>query len=159
VTNAAEGGDSGFVDGFLVASLLRQQEPELFQVLSRTPVPFAFRDADAELHASRPIVDVDALGRIREVRFSNRHVQPLRLSPDETVAFYRAYRAFAQLAYGPELQLTFKLDVGDCVIFDNTRLFHARTAFASTGDRHLQGAYTDLDGLASTLAVLRRTVK
>jgi hypothetical protein len=32
----------------------------------------------------------------------------------------------------------------------------ARTAFSVTGHRHLQGCYADLDGLASTLAVLRR---
>ena len=33
---------------------------------------------------------------------------------------------------------------------------HARTAFSVTGGRHLQGCYADLDGLASTLAVLLR---
>ncbi len=33
---------------------------------------------------------------------------------------------------------------------------HARTAFSVTGGRHLQGCYADLDGLASTLAVLAR---
>ncbi|GLX93874.1 HD domain-containing protein [Herbidospora sp. NBRC 101105] len=43
------------------------------------------------------------------------------------------------------------------MIFDNTRLLHARTAFEQSGARHLQGVYADLDGLASTLAVLRRT--
>src|SRR5207244_3930960 len=45
---------------------------------------------------------------------------------------------------------------GDCLIFDNTRLLHARTAFAESGERHLQGCYADLDGLSSTLEVLRR---
>ena len=44
-------------------------------------------------------------------------------------------------------------------VFDNTRVLHARTAFSMsprpTG-RHLQGCYADLDGLASTLAVLAR---
>jgi gamma-butyrobetaine dioxygenase len=35
-------------------------------------------------------------------------------------------------------------------------VLHARTAFAVAGDRHLQGCYADLDGLLSTLAVLRR---
>jgi alpha-ketoglutarate-dependent taurine dioxygenase len=45
---------------------------------------------------------------------------------------------------------------GDCLIFDNTRVLHARTAFSVAGGRHLQGCYADLDGLASTLAVLRR---
>ena len=65
-----------------------------------------------------------------------------------------AYRRFAEIVARPELMLTFRLDAGDCVIFDNTRLLHARTAFADAGTRHLQGCYADLDGLASTLTIL-----
>ena len=50
------------------------------------------------------------------------------------------------------------------VIFDNTRVRHGRTfrspasgaGGASTGRRHLQGCYADLDGLASAVAVLAR---
>jgi hypothetical protein len=79
------------------------------------------------------LIDVDAVGRIREIRFSNRHVQPLRQSYTEVVAFYAAYRRFAELAHQPELQVTFKLNPGDCMVFDNTRILHARTAFESSG--------------------------
>ena len=43
--------------------------------------------------------------------------------------------------------LTFRLEPGDCVAFDNTRVLHARTGFAATGPRHLQGCYADLDGV------------
>lgn len=35
-------------------------------------------------------------------------------------------------------------------------VLHARTGFARGGARHLQGCYADMDGLLSTLAVLRR---
>jgi len=57
----------------------------------------------------------------------------------------------------PGQQFVMRLQPGDCVIFDNTRLLHARTGFEGTGgERHLQGCYADLDGLESTLAVLRR---
>jgi DUF971 family protein len=59
----------------------------------------------------------------------------------------------------PERQLNLRLAPGDCLVFDNTRVMHARTAFSVTGGRHLQGCYADLDGLASTLAVLRREEK
>jgi len=41
-------------------------------------------------------------------------------------------------------------------IFDNTRILHARMAFSAAGKRPLQGWHADLDGLFSTLAVLRR---
>ncbi|MFB7620100.1 phosphonate degradation HD-domain oxygenase [Kitasatospora sp. NPDC056181] len=152
--NSATGGDSGLVDGFKAAALLREEAPEDFAVLTRTPVPFAFRDRSAELRADRPLIGVDALGRIREVRFNNRSIGTLRTGDPE--AFYAAYRRFAAITLRPELQLTFRLGRGDCLIFDNTRLLHARTAFEQDGSRHLQGCYADLDSLLSTLAVLHR---
>ncbi|MFD5465448.1 phosphonate degradation HD-domain oxygenase [Kitasatospora sp. NPDC127059] len=152
--NSATGGDSGLVDGFKAAALLRDESPEDFATLTRTPVPFVFRDRRTELRADRPLIDVDPRGRIREVRFNNRSIGTLRGSGLD--AFYAAYRRFAAITLRPELRLTFRLDPGDCLIFDNTRLLHARTAFEQDGRRHLQGCYADLDSLASTLAVLHR---
>ncbi|MER5636628.1 TauD/TfdA family dioxygenase [Kitasatospora sp. NPDC002227] len=155
--NEAEGGDSGLVDGFKAAALLREESPEDFAVLTRTPVPFAFRDRGTDLRAEVPLIGVDALGRIREVRFNNRSIGTLRgLATAELDAFYAAYRRFAAITLRPELQLEFRLSPGDCLIFDNVRLLHARTAFEQQGGRHLQGCYADLDTLASTLAVLER---
>ncbi|WP_033280553.1 TauD/TfdA family dioxygenase [Streptomyces sp. NRRL F-525] len=156
LTNAAVGGDSGLVDGFKAAALLRAEDAEAFAVLTRTPVPFQFSDARTELSADRPLIDVDGRGRIREVRFNNRSIGTLLLPADELEAFYRAYRTFAEITLRPELQLEFRLLPGDCLIFDNVRLLHARTAFEESGARHLQGAYADIDALAGTLAVLRR---
>ncbi|MFJ4921014.1 TauD/TfdA family dioxygenase [Streptomyces sp. NPDC088725] len=156
LTNAAVGGDSGLVDGFKAAALLREEAPEAFAVLTRTPVPFRFSDSRTVLEADRPLIDVDGLGRIREVRFNNRSISTLRLPATELDAFYRAYRTFAEITLRPELQLDFRLSPGDCLIFDNVRLLHARTAFEESGARHLQGAYADIDALAGTLAVLRR---
>jgi gamma-butyrobetaine dioxygenase len=150
------GGDSGLVDGFKAAALLRAEDPEAFAVLTRTPVPFRFSDPRTELAADRPLIDVDGRGRIREVRFNNRSIGTLLLPADELEAFYRAYRTFAEITLRPELQLEFRLLPGDCLIFDNVRLLHARTAFEESGARHLQGTYADLDALAGTLAVLRR---
>jgi gamma-butyrobetaine dioxygenase len=78
------------------------------------------------------------------------------LTVAETIAFYAAYRRFAALIASPERTLTLRPAPGDCLIVDNTRILHSRTGFAATGHRHLQGCYADLDGLASTLAVLDR---
>jgi gamma-butyrobetaine dioxygenase len=160
LASAVLGGDSGLVDGFMAAARLRAEDPAAFGILTRTPVTFAYSDATAELRATKPMIGTDPRGRIREVRFNNRSMQPLRLgregSPQEAVAFYAAYRAFAEMVIRPDLMLSFRLGPGDCVVFDNTRILHARTGFAATGQRHLQGCYADLDGVASTLAVLRR---
>ncbi|QMU70976.1 phosphonate degradation HD-domain oxygenase [Streptacidiphilus sp. P02-A3a] len=167
LANSTEGGDSGLVDGFAAAALLREQDPAAYQVLTRTPVPFRFVDhggpgedgaprAGAEITTQHPLIGTDPGGRIREIRFNNRSIGTLRLPAADTEAFYAAYRGFARLLLRPELRLDFRLTPGDCLIFDNTRLLHARTAFESSGGRHLQGCYADLDGLFSTAAVLRR---
>ncbi|MCX5128522.1 TauD/TfdA family dioxygenase [Streptomyces sp. NBC_00347] len=154
--NEARGGDSGLVDGFHAAALLREREPAAFEVLTRVPAEFAFADAHCALRAHRPLIDVDPLGRIREVRFNNRSLSTLHQPAAVLEEFYAAYRLFAELLERQELRLDFRLAPGDCVVFDNTRLLHARTAFAESGGRHLQGTYADIDGLLSTLAVLRR---
>jgi gamma-butyrobetaine dioxygenase len=52
--------------------------------------------------------------------------------------------------------LTVRLRPGDCAVFDNTRVLHARTGFAQAGRRHLQGCYADLDGVESAVAVGER---
>jgi gamma-butyrobetaine dioxygenase len=155
LVNSAEGGDSGLVDGFRAAALLREEDPAAFDVLTGTPVPFVFTDPSTRLSAHRPLIGTDPEGRIREIRFNNRSIGTLQLSADRTAAFYAAYRTFGELLLRPELRLDFRLTPGDCLIFDNTRLLHARTGFESAGGRHLQGCYADLDGLFSTLAVLR----
>ena len=168
LTSAAEGGDSALVDGFTAASLLREEDPAAFAVLAGSPVTFAYRDATAELRATTPMIALDPRGRITQVRFNNRSMQPLPLRAGADSrdaqgypapaadAFYRAYRGFAEILLRSELLLTFRLNPGDCLVFDNTRILHARTAFTAAGHRHLQGCYADLDGVASALAVIRR---
>jgi gamma-butyrobetaine dioxygenase len=105
------------------------------QPAGQHPVQFAYRDATAELRATRPVIGLDPLGRVREIRFNHRSLQPVRLPPREAGPFYAAYRAFASMLNRPELMLTFRLEPGDCLVFDHTRILHARTGFAATGRR------------------------
>ena len=167
LASAAEGGDSALVDGFMAASVLREANPAAFATLTSTPVTFGYRDATADLRATLPMIGLSARGRIRQVRYNNRSLQPLRPQAGQAPeafaakadAFYQAYLAFAEILARPDLTLAFRLDPGDCLIFDNTRIMHARTAFTGAGSRHLQGCYADLDGVASALAVLNRNAK
>src|SRR5579859_2073538 len=153
---ADDGGQTGLVDGFAAAAELRATDRATFDLIAGTPVPFGYQDKSTELRASQPLIQLSPRGRIRAVRFNSRSARPLRRPYPEVVAFYPAYRRWAELLARPERQLNLRLAPGDCLIFDNTRIMHARTAFSVTGGRHLQGCYADLDGLASTLAVLRR---
>ena len=151
LASAAEGGDSALVDGFMAASVLREANPAAFATLTSTPVTFGYRDATADLRATLPMIGLSARGRIRQVRYNNRSLQPLRPQAGQAPeafaakadAFYQAYLAFAEILARPDLTLAFRLDPGDCLIFDNTRIMHARTAFTGAGNRHLQGCYAD----------------
>ena len=63
--------------------------------------------------------------------------------------------AFAEILSGRSSRWPSSSHRANCFIVDNRRVLHARKAFASAGERHLQGCYADQDGLLSTLAVLR----
>ena len=157
---ADDGGDTGLVDGFCAAAALRAADAEAFDLLTQNPVSFGYQDKGAELCASQPLIELSPRGRVRGVRFNNRSALPLRLPYAELARFYPAYRRWAELLARPERRLNLRLAPGDCLVFDNTRILHARTAFSmsqNSAGRHLQGCYADLDGLASTLTVLRRT--
>jgi gamma-butyrobetaine dioxygenase len=156
---ADDGGQTSLTDGFAAARELRATDRETFQIIAGTPVPFGYTDESTELRACQPLIQLGPRGRVRGIRFNDRSARPLRLPYAEVSAFYPAYRRWAELLARPERQLNLRLAPGDCLIMDNTRILHGRTAFGGTGGtggRHLQGCYADLDGLASTLAVLRR---
>jgi gamma-butyrobetaine dioxygenase len=167
--DASLGGDTVLVDGFAAAAALRAADPSSFAVLTATPIPFAYVDKEISLTACQPLISLSPRGRITGVRLNNRSMQPVRLPFERAETVYAAYRAWATMTGRPEFALSLRLVPGDCLIFDNTRILHARTAFAASpapapapapapgpGGRHLQGCYADIDGLLSTLAVLRR---
>ncbi len=150
--NAADGGDSQFVDGFRAAAALREQDPAAFRCLAGTPVTFGYHAPGCWLRATKPLITLDPRGRIREIRFNTRSLQPVRLRPAEADAFYAAYRAFAGRLANPGWTRTVRLSPGDCAVFDNTRVLHARTGFTAAGHRQLQGCYADLDAVESAVA-------
>jgi gamma-butyrobetaine dioxygenase len=156
---AAGGGESTFADGFQAAAVLRSQDPAAFACLTTTPVTFAYSDEVTELCATGPMIGLDPRGRIRQIRFNDRSLTPVRLPTEQARAFYAACRAFAERISSQEATVTAMLSPGDCVIVDNTRVLHGRAGFTDRrggGHRHLQGCYADLDGLASAVAVMAR---
>lgn len=154
--SSTEGGESILQDGFLAATLLREENPQHFHSLTRHYIDFRYRNDDTDLQARAPMIEVNDLEQIIKVRYNNRSIAPLRLRSDQIADYYAAYRHFAEILQREALQISFKLDAGDLMLFDNTRVLHARRAFSAAGKRHLQGAYSDLDGLYSKLAVLQR---
>jgi len=157
LVNETSGGLSTLVDGFAAAEHLRASDPRTFEQLTRTPVQFRYRDANTELTASAPLIELDATGKVRVVRFSPRLDYVPLAPPAELASFYRARRALDRLLRSPERELRFLLAEGDLMMMDNQRLLHGRTGFdPGEGRRHLQGCYIDIDAPRSLYRVLRR---
>ena len=174
---AGEGGQTALIDGFAAATRLRERDPAAFDTLTTVWLPFRHDGPTAVLTSRAPVIAVDDHGAVVAVRWNDRSLQPPDVEPSRLNGVYRALAAFDELLEAPDLAVSLRLTPGDCLIFDNTRILHARTEFRadpnldpdpggaqgnggapgnSVGGRHLQGCYVDMDGLESTLALLRR---
>jgi alpha-ketoglutarate-dependent taurine dioxygenase len=152
-----DGGDSVFADGFALGNHLRAVDPAAYLTLTQTPVPFLYRSKDAELYAERPLIQLSCRGEVVAVHYNNRSIAPLPLHGRDAANFYSAYRRFAELLRDPDYHLTFHLEDGELVLFDNQRILHGRTAFSSARHaRHLRGCYLTRDSVYSQTALLRR---
>ena len=158
--NSAAGGENQVVDGFAAALRLRDEDPGGFELLSRHRARFDYKGrGDVHLSSCRPMIELAPDGELIGIRFNNRSAAPLQDIPfDDMADYYAAYRRLGQIIDDPDMAVEFKLAPGEAFIVDNTRVLHARSAYAATGgSRWLQGAYADRDGLLSTLAVLEET--
>jgi len=152
--SSTEGGDSVLVDGFKAATVLRQESKEDFDILTSTWINFRFSDAKTDLRSRVPMIELNDNNEIVKVRYNNRSIDTIKLPTNKIRHFYKAYRHWSEIIERDDLKIIFKLSEGDLMLLDNTRIMHARTAFSKNGKRHLQGAYTDLDGLYSLLNIL-----
>ena len=153
--NSAQGGETIIQDGFMAASILRDESAQNFNLLSKTAINFRFQNKSTDLHTLATMIELNVLNQIVTVRFNNRSIAPLTLPETSMLAYYTAYRHLAEIFERTDLQACFKLNPGQLLLFDNTRILHARKTFSSAGRRHLQGAYSDLDGLYSKLNILK----
>jgi gamma-butyrobetaine dioxygenase len=157
LVNETSGGLSTLVDGFAVAEALRREQPQAFAIMSSTPVRFCYIDADTELTASAPPIELDVTGAVKAIHFSPRLDFVPLFAPQVLTAYYRARRELDRRLRAADFEIRFLLRAGDLVMFDNCRLLHGRTGFdPAEGLRHLQGCYIDIDGPRSLWRVLRR---
>ena len=155
-----DGGESLFADGFAIAEQLRREDPSAFEVLARTPVPFAYRSKNAALSAERPLIQLSVRDEVAAVHYNSRSIQPLPFAAEAAERYYGAYRRFAMLLRERRFMLRFMMRAGDLVVFDNQRILHGRTGFASARyPRHLQGCYLTRDSVFSRAALLAETLR
>ena len=155
--NETSGGLSTLVDSLAVAEQVRAEDPEGFELLSRIPVRFEYRDATTHLVSVKPMIELDGEGQMTGVHYSPRLDDIPLMSQDDTVRYHRARKRLGQLFEDPQYELRFRLNAGEMMMFDNNRVLHGRTSFnPAEGHRQLQGCYVDRDGPRSTYRVLQR---
>lgn len=161
LANSVKGGASYYMDSFRVAELLRQEDPEAFDILCSYPVTFHYRNAGRHYHFTRSTIVFDRYSsdrRLDHVNYSPPFQAPFEsdTSQPEFRRFLRAFQRFSHFIDDPENQFEVMLEKGQCVIFHNRRVLHARREFdATSGDRWLKGCYTDLDNFHDRLRVYR----
>jgi gamma-butyrobetaine dioxygenase len=155
--NDAQGGESLFADGIRMAEDLRKADPDAYRVLTKISIPCRFYDDSFDIRYRRPIIREDRNGQPVEVNYNAHLADYLDLEPEETIAFYHAYRAFMRLTRDAHYRIEMKSRSGDMVAFNNRRTLHGRNAFdPNTGARHLRGCYLDWTDVMSRIRVLQR---
>lgn len=151
------GGTTSLVDAFKCAEILKSTHPESFEILTRIPIPA--HSAGEELvciqpDIPQPVFKLDLSGELIQVRWnqSDRSTMDTWSDPNDIPKFYKAIRDWIEIISSPVNQLFYQLKPGQCLIFDNWRVFHSRTEF--TGKRRMCGAYINRDDFVSQLRVL-----
>jgi len=155
--NGATGGGSVFADGFAIAEDLRAEDPEAFRLLRDVAIPFRFHDGETDIRVHRPVIDCDAAGAVREIRWNAHIAAVFDMEADLLAPYYAAYRAFMARTRAARYRVTLKLRPGEMAVFDNRRILHGREAFdPATGHRRLHGCYVDRGEVDARLRVLAR---
>ncbi|KAI1864857.1 uncharacterized protein JN550_008677 [Neoarthrinium moseri] len=146
------GGQSLLVDGFYAASILRDEDPKAFEILSRVKLPWHASGNEGITIAPDklyPVLEVDEkTGALHRVRWNNddRGVVPFdsEYSPQE---WYDAARKWDAILRRKSVEYWFQLTPGSLLVFDNWRVLHGRSAF--TGVRRMCGGYINRDDFMS----------
>jgi gamma-butyrobetaine dioxygenase len=156
--NEAEGGENILVDGFRLAEEVRAHRPDYYQLLKTVSWNWSNRSKTSDYRFSSPMLVTNREGQLSEVRMGNWLRAPLmNVAFDQVEDAYSAYRYIFGLSFEERFSLRFRLGPGDCMVFDNRRILHARGAFSGeAGRRHLRGCYSERDELHSRIRVLQR---
>lgn len=158
----APGGESMFSDSFHAAETIRSENPEFFKALCTFPVTFHYFNAGQAYRQIRTTIELvdptDLSSPIKLLNWSPPFQGPFTShigSGDQLKVFHAATQRFDELISARENMYEYRMAEGECVIFDNRRVLHARRAFgAEEGERWMKGAYLDRDVYASKLRVL-----
>lgn len=163
--NTCEGGTSLFCDSYQAAAQLREDNSKAFDQLLYQKTKFVYDNAGEHYSKQRHVVQAGNNKEIKSVSWSPPFQGPFVMRggalDSKSASYFRSYAgALKELAArieAPENIYEYRLKEGECVIFANRRVLHARTAFdISSGERWLKGAYLDGDVWSSRHKVLEK---
>ena len=147
---AEVGGENIFVDSFRLISQVPRNDIKL---LRGTPIWFVAESDIVHFRGLHPILEYDARGEFRGVRYNeHKMIFPVEASDE----FYFALRRFGRLIRKPENVKELNLRPNSIVLFDNLRVLHGRKEFYDH-KRRLNGCFVCLDDLYCKYRLLART--
>ncbi|WP_226018881.1 TauD/TfdA family dioxygenase [Novosphingobium sp. FKTRR1] len=153
--NTTTGGESLFLDGVAVANDFRVSNPEQFRLLSETAIPFYCEHDDYDMRSRQTVIELDAHGEVAGLTISQHMADVFDLPQQFLDAYYPAFCAFGRLLQDPKYVMRFRMNAGECLVFDNHRVVHGRAAYdAASGARHLHGCYADRGEMRSRYRAL-----
>jgi trimethyllysine dioxygenase len=120
---------------------------------SSSSLPLGLTPSEAEAQAHSP-PHTQAHGKLVMVRYNNDDRSVLSLPESQVEPFYSALNKWHSILTSSEGEYWEQLTPGRCLIFDNHRVLHGRSAFV--GQRRLCGGYVSGDDYRSRLEVLRK---
>lgn len=160
--NDCQGGDSLFSDGFRAAVEIQHRNPRGYAMLASRPVNFQY-SRNGHFYQHPRLVIKKASGQKSRLPLAIHWSPPFQgpfsplSAPDRLRAWHKAAKAFKNSLEAPENMLQYRLQPGDCVLFDNWRILHGRTRFdTSSGLRHLHGGYLNRQ---TVMSAVRREIE
>lgn len=157
LSNTSAGGEAIMVDGLALSRFIRARDPAAFELLTRVRWQSSNRAPDTDYRWDHPVIRLDDAGDVVELRVVPFLRAPLAADFDQVEAAYSSLRVAYWAAAEPSLQVRFDYRPGDLVAIDNRRVLHGREAYdPASGERWLQGCYSEREELLSRLRILAR---
>lgn len=161
---STSGGSSLFTDSYRALRELARTKSFDYDTLQRKEVLFHYNNDGHHLYRKRPVIGPLLPPFGRQVSWSPPFQGPFSgpsvdIHDNITVRqWYKAAKSFDVIVEKKDAIYERQMAPGECVIFDNRRVLHARTSFKVDDvgkERWLKGAYLDTDPFLSKLSVLQ----
>ncbi|KAI2608179.1 Clavaminate synthase-like protein [Hypoxylon fragiforme] len=157
--NTCEGGESLFSDGLRARSLIAKMTKKIYGLLSEFRVHYQYVNHGHNYNMIRAVLPKGPPNRVSNLVFWSppfqstiQRVIKSQKGSDYYRSWLKAASVFRQLLEEEPWVYQYKLQPGECVVFDNLRILHGRKQFdENSGNRWLKGTYITGDVYKSKL--------